>query len=729
MRNFKRVAIGAALFAMLGAVIWRAIPPGAFHQAQASTHSQASATTPIKNVVVIMMENRTFDHMFGRFPKVNGYTEARTPNPTFDFEHNGPSGYAAIDGGKMDEFPSRGQVQFTQADIPNYWSYAQHFGLSDNFFTSSIGDSTPNHMAMVAAQNGGLWDAGAETGCFSANNDLIYSRSAAAKNYWQYPCLGITTLPNLLDQNGISWNYYNQEGIWNAPAMLQSLHTVKNIQPAQFPTDVQAGKLAQVTWVMPPSNMSDHEPYQIQAGQDYVTSAVNAIMQSKYWANTAIFLTWDDWGGLYDHVTPPVIDGVGLGPRVPLIVISPYAKAGYISHLQGEFSSFVKFIEADYNLGEGVLGQRDAVTQTSGLMDFFDWSQTPQQPLILNPVPYSTILQIAKGVSYNSHPLQGGVNPNLGATRDTYTYSIIYTGTNSNPVINVNIDGATFQMSKMATNKQGVLYQYKKSGLKAGTHTFFFTTTDSQGKTVTLPDNGVPYSGPEIHPWRLTTSLSQGVALPGTSITYTAIYQSFQKPPAPATKAEVDIDGTKYAMSPVAGGSPGTGVTYTFSISTLSVGDHYHRFVFDDGSGPAYYENSSRPSITPLILTKSGAASSTTTFTFQTTYTEIHGNAPTSALVYIDNTPFAMTCVSSACNLGTYKAGALFQYQTTLPTGCKTYTFVFGDGSVNQPTSWTDPFSPSTYRCPAVGAHMSHVVLGTPTVPAYLDDNSDPDMG
>ncbi len=729
MRNFKRVAIGAALFAMLGAVIWRAIPPGAFHQAQASTHSQASATTPIKNVVVIMMENRTFDHMFGRFPKVNGYTEARTPNPTFDFEHNGPSGYAAIDGGKMDEFPSRGQVQFTQADIPNYWSYAQHFGLSDNFFTSSIGDSTPNHMAMVAAQNGGLWDAGAETGCFSANNDLIYSRSAAAKNYWQYPCLGITTLPNLLDQNGISWNYYNQEGIWNAPAMLQSLHTVKNIQPAQFPTDVQAGKLAQVTWVMPPSNMSDHEPYQIQAGQDYVTSAVNAIMQSKYWANTAIFLTWDDWGGLYDHVVPPVIDGVGLGPRVPLIVISPYAKAGYISHMQGEFSSFVKFIEGDFGLGEGALGQRDNLSQTSHLMDFFNFNQTPLQPLILNPVPYSTILQIAKGVSYNSHPLQGGVNPNVGATRDTYTYSIIYTGTSSNPVINVNIDGTVYQMSKMGTNKQGVLYQYKKSGLKAGTHTFFFATTDSQGKTITLPDNGVPYSGPEIHPWRLTTSLSQGVALPGTTITYTAIYQSFQKPPAPATKAEVDIDGTKYAMSPVAGGSPGTGVTYTFSINTLSVGNHYHRFVFDDGSGPAYYENSSRPSITPLILTKSGAASNTTTFTFQTTYTEIHGNAPTSALVYIDNKPFAMTCVSSACNLGTYKAGALFQYQTTLPTGCKTYSFVFGDGSVNQPTSWTDPFSPSTYRCPAVGAHMSHIVLGTPTAPAYLDDNSDPDMG
>src|SRR6266487_140994 len=614
MRNFKCIAICAALLALLGAVIWRALSPGVFHPVQASTQAKASATTPIKNVVVIMMENRTFDHMFGRFPGVNGYSEAHAPDPTFDFEHNGPSGYAAIDGGKMDEFPQRGYVQFTQADIPNYWRYAQHFGLSDNFFTSSIGDSTPNHVAMVAAQNGGLWDAGAETGCFSAQNDLIYSRNASAKNYWQYPCLGITALPNLLDQHGISWNYYNQEGIWNTPAMLQSLHTVKNIQPSQFPTDVQAGKLAQVTWVMPPSNASDHEPYQITAGQDYVTSAVNAIMQSKYWANTAIFLTWDDWGGLYDHVTPPVIDGVGLGPRVPLIVISPYAKAGYISHLQGEFSSFVKFIEADFGLGEGALNQRDSLSQTSDLMDFFDFNQTPLQPLILKPVPYST-------------------------------------------------------------------------------------------------------------------GLSQNAALPGSTITYTALCQSF-KGLAP-TKTEVDIDGTKYTMKPT-GPTPynyKTGVTYTFSINTLSIGNHYHRFVFDDGSGTAYYENSSRPSITPLILSKSGAASSTTTFTFQTTYTEINGNTPTSALVYIDNKPFAMTCVSSACNQSTYKAGALFQYQTTLPTGCKAYSFVYGDGSASQPTSWTDHFNPATYRCPAVSAHMTHVVPGVPTMPAYLDDNSNPDMG
>src|SRR5947209_3395791 len=105
MRNFKRITTFIALLAVLAVILWRVIPTGVFHPAQASTQQKATATSPIQHVVVLMMENRTFDHMFGRFPGVNGYMEARTPNPTFDFEHNGPSGYAAIDGGKMDEFP------------------------------------------------------------------------------------------------------------------------------------------------------------------------------------------------------------------------------------------------------------------------------------------------------------------------------------------------------------------------------------------------------------------------------------------------------------------------------------------------------------------------------------------------------------------------------------------------------------------------------------------------
>src|SRR5258708_70280 len=123
MRNTKRVYILATLIVLLGVAVWRVMPAASFQQSQGDAQNNISTTTKIKHVVVIMMENRTFDHMFGRFPGANGYSEDRAPNPTFDFEHNGPSAFAAIDGGKIDEYPKRGYIQFTQADIPNYWAY------------------------------------------------------------------------------------------------------------------------------------------------------------------------------------------------------------------------------------------------------------------------------------------------------------------------------------------------------------------------------------------------------------------------------------------------------------------------------------------------------------------------------------------------------------------------------------------------------------------------------
>src|SRR5439155_23045056 len=159
-----------------------------------------------------------------------------------------------------------------------------------------------------------------------------------------------------------------------------------------------------------------------------------------------------------------------------------------------------------------------------------------------------------------SHPLQGGVNPTVGSSQDTYTYSIIYTGSGT-PAVHVTIDGTSYPMSYIEKNSQGALYQYK-TRVKYGTaHSFTFSTSDGHGRTVTLPDNGIPYPGPEVHPFRVTTGLSTSVALPGKKITYSAIYLSFLG--KPATRAEVDIDGKKYQMTAQQGGSPKTGVNYT----------------------------------------------------------------------------------------------------------------------------------------------------------------------
>jgi len=138
-------------------------------------------------------------------------------------------------------------------------------------------------------------------------------------------------------------------------------------------TDVANGQLAQVTWVVPDSSHSDHPGNNSTEGPDWVASVVNAIGSSPFWNTTAIFINWDDWGGWYDHVAPINIDNMGPGFRVPLIVVSPYAKHGYVSHTVYETASLITFVEKDFALGN--LGTRDALA--NNLLDCFDFAQTP----------------------------------------------------------------------------------------------------------------------------------------------------------------------------------------------------------------------------------------------------------------------------------------------------------------------------------------------------------------
>jgi phospholipase C len=725
MRTIKRGYITVALLAIVGLMTLRLIP-AALSNASGSVHRNGAATQ-INHIVVIMMENHTFDNMFGRFPGANGVTNMlRAGNPTEDYNHDGPSVFAAMDGGKMDEFPDRGHIQYTQADIPNYWSYAQQFGLGDNFFTSMATNSAANHVAMVAAQNGGIFASTPENGCNSIQNDLMDSKSASGQAYWGYPCYNINSLPKELDSAGISWKYYSEVNIWNAPIVLKSdYQSANNIgNSSQFAKDVAAGKMADVSWVTPPANASDHPPVALEAGQNFVTNAVNAVMNSSYWNSTAIFVTWDDWGGFYDHVAPPQLDGVGLGPRVPLLVISPFAKQGYISHQQGEFSSFVKFIEEDFSLPN--LGQRDSLTGTSDLMDFFDFNQAPQAPLILNQLPFSTILQIPKGQAGVSGgaALHKSLNPFVGGKTQTFSYSIIYMGTGTPAVHDVYIDGVAYAMPLVGpVTGGGNLYKYKTK-LGVGSHTYSYTFSDGQGGTVNLPDNGVPLYGPQVYPFNVgnaSAGVVPNVALKGQTVTFTAIYTS-PKNIAP-TRTEIDIDGVPNTMLRTGGTSYKTGVTYSVSLSSLFVGVHYHRYIFDDGSGAATYESTSSPQVTPLLLSESSVSptsgTSSTVYTFQTTYTEVNGEAPAQALLYVDNKSYPMHLVS-----GSYSTGAVFQAQTTLPTGKHSFFFVFADSL----TSWADPFYPQVYAGPTVGAFAQPVPAGTIIYPGGGDPETDAAM-
>src|SRR6266487_869579 len=703
MRNFFRLLAVIGLFAIVAVGAWHSLPASSSRPVPASTHRQVATTTPIKHVVVIMMENHSFDNMFGTFPGANGSSNLpRASNPILtDLNHDDPSTLSDIEGGAMDGFSSHAYVGYTQADIPNYWSYAQHFGLGDNFFSSDETSSTPNHVNMIAAQTRGV-DATQGSGCNSPKNTILYSMHAGGTPYWSYPCYFINSLPQELDNAGISWRYYSSVPIWNAPTIIQSLNTndKQNIikDSTQFVKDVKAGKMATVSWVNPTGDYTDHPPLPFQGGENFVTKIASTIMNSSYWADTAIFVTWDEGGGFYDHVAPPQLDGRGLGLRVPLLVISPYAKPGHISHQLGEFSSFVKFIEADFNLND--LGQRDSLSQVSDLMDFFDFNQTPQPPFILNPLPFTGTLMV---------PLlkqaPGAVSPTQGGIKDTFTYNILYTRTDTPAVHNVIIDGVAHAMTNMGKAPRGTLYQYSTK-LALGSHKFSFTFSDGTG-TLTFPYN-VPFPGPDVNPFYLQNkTISPANALPGTTIKYSVqyVHPSSNTPP---TLANVLIDMQSHALTKSGGTDYTKGVTYSYSTNSLSLGEHTFRFQFNDGSGKVTYNGSTEPAITPVVLSNSSvnptSGSSSTSFTFSTTYADAANQAPGQALVYVDNTAYPMNHVS-----GSYATGALYQAKTTLPSGKHSFFFVFSDSA----SSWADPFAPSVYAGPNVGANAASIKPGT----------------
>jgi phospholipase C len=699
--------ISSVLLIVLGATLW--LTP----LIRSSAQRTGQAVTSIQHVVVVMMENHTFDSMFGTYPGANGITLTRATNPLrSDYNHVGPATLAAIDGGKMDGFAQRSYVQYTQSDIPTYWDYAQHFGLSDNFFSSMATSSTPNHVAMIAAQTGGIDDTTNEQGCNSKVNTEVYSRSQTGANYWSYPCYAIPSLPQTLDANSVSWKYYGPVAIWDAPLNIQGESSSPNNirSSSQFVKDVQTGHMAAISWVTPPTSISDHPPTVLQGGENFVAAQINAIMNSNYWNNTAIFLAWDDWGGFYDHVAPPVIDGVGLGPRAPLIVISPYAKAGYISHAQGEFSSIVKFIEENWSLPS--LNQRDALSQTSDLMDFFDFSQTPLPPLIEPMLTYSQTLEVpSNGAVGAGAKVSGSIVPAVGSPTTIFQYYVLYMPPGTPTVHNVTIDGVDHTMAVVNAQGGGVLYQYK-TAMPVGSHSYSFTFSGISG-TTTLPLNGIPFLGPDVHPFNVSSfKVTPASALPGTSVTFSARYQSPTNTP-PIT-AEVDIDGASFPLQSSGSTNYVKGVVYSYTTSNLFIGIHYARFKFDDGSGPAIFEDFNSPTITPIVLSRSSvtptSGTASTLFTFSTTYTETTGSAPVSATLYVDSTSYPMTFMS-----GSYATGALFQITTTLPVGNHTFAFVFADSL----SSWADPFAPTVYAGPNVGAGAIPVQPGTIIAPSH----------
>jgi phospholipase C len=308
-----------------------------------------------------------------------------------------------------------------QREIPNYWAYARNFVLRDRTFEAITSWSLPQRLYTVSEWSARCHRPGVAMSCTNAVENPLAPPHEPQNTTNRKPDYAWTDLTYLLHKRHVSWHYYvfagsqpdcddggmvcgrswqdaKTPGIWNPLPWFDTVrqdHQLRNIAPMRtFFVAAKRGNLPAVSWLTPSNRVSEHSPALITRGQTYVTSAINAIMRSRDWRSTAIFLAWDDWGGFYDHVAPPRVDRNGFGLRVPAIVISPYARRGFIDHQTSSLDAFTKFIEDDFLGGSRLdpktdgrpdprISVREAMPQVGDLRQDFDFKQKPRPPLLL----------------------------------------------------------------------------------------------------------------------------------------------------------------------------------------------------------------------------------------------------------------------------------------------------------------------------------------------------------
>ena len=320
----------------------------------------------------------------------------------------------------------------TGSDIPNYWAYAKAFVLQDHMFESTTAWSLASHLYLVSE-----WAARCRTRAASSCRTALHGGpfppsgwTGSSSRHPPAPLLAWTDLTYLLHKYHVSWGYYvtpgtepdcrnpmavtcppyGQQaatpGIWNPLPLFETVHQdhqLNNIRPlSSFEHAATTGTLPAVSWIVPSGTVSEHPPARVSAGQSYVTNLVNTVMSGPDWKSTAIFLAWDDWGGFYDHVPPPTVDANGYGFRVPAMVISPYARHGYIDHQTLSLDAYTKFIEDDFLHGarlnpltDGRPDPRPSVRENApilgNLVRDFNFRQKPRPPMLLPVRPHTTL--------------------------------------------------------------------------------------------------------------------------------------------------------------------------------------------------------------------------------------------------------------------------------------------------------------------------------------------------
>jgi phospholipase C len=373
------------------------------------------AATPIQHVVILVQENRSFDNLFATFPGADGSHNGAIHTGTLvklakhgllmksDILHGYEAYLVDYDHGRMNGFDltptPQGSVvhllpyQYVDpGEIAPYWTLAKRYVLADHMFMTTGSDSFIAHQDLIAggtqissqyavinAPNGSPWGCDAAVGTVTS---LVERNGSPAWGKGPFPCFGYPTMAELFRRKGLAWRYYvnTPESNWNGFDAIRAVrygsNWSANISTPQTTIfgDVANGRLPAVSWIIPAPDYSDHPGEPRDYGPDWIGNVVNAIGQSRYWKSTAIVILWDDWGGFYDHVPPPQYGFGELGFRVPAIIVSPYARRGYVAHQQFEFGSILRFIEDNWGLGR--LGSSDVRAHSIGAV--FSFSQRPR---------------------------------------------------------------------------------------------------------------------------------------------------------------------------------------------------------------------------------------------------------------------------------------------------------------------------------------------------------------
>jgi phospholipase C len=376
----------------------------------------------IGHVVVIIQENRTTNNLFNGLP--GAYTVRRTMEPDgktisllpvpldelYDLDHSHRA-FEIEYRGKFDVVRSKCEAHamcppadlraygyVPKSEVEPYFVMASSYAFGDRMFETNEGPSFPAHQYILsgtstitdgsslrASENPVTPQHTLTGGCDSPPGTIVaVIDEHGDKGQPTFPCFKRNSLIQLLEAEPLSWRYYQSNpgpGLWHGPDAIAPVRYSREFStdvvspPARVLTDIAEDNLARVVWVTPTAAASDHPGHTDGSGPSWVASVVNAIGESKYWNDTAIFVTWDDWGGWFDPVEPEERNSYELGFRVPLIVISPYAKRHYVSHVQHEFGSILKFTEEAFGLPS--LGTTDKLSDD--LSDCFDFSQAPSK--------------------------------------------------------------------------------------------------------------------------------------------------------------------------------------------------------------------------------------------------------------------------------------------------------------------------------------------------------------